>query len=395
MFLKTLDSKGAIIINKEHQYMMEVLVEGTRVMQMAKLFRGRDIPFDVIVSDASGCGGTRRTRSPLATRLRCPITLFADRSLDWRDFYPLHVVYAFLNDLEKAFPSTCTVSVIGRSVEGRDIKMLKISNSDANNTGIWLDGATHAREWISTAVVTYIADYLARNFDTLSVNYTSKDWYFVPVVNPDGYQHSHTVDRMWRKNRATFGNVISGVDLNRNFGYFWGRGGIEHSSGDPNHLNYRGPEPFSEPETTAIKDIILYSGTPFKIFLSFHACSEAISFPWCHTADPCPDYVNLLEGGTAMAKAIFETTGRMYKVGNFKDIMYYASGTSIDWSYGTARIPFSYLVELRSKQDRFTLPREEIIICCKEILNGVKALVEFSDKKKCLNCSVIPKKLRN
>lgn len=93
-------------------------------------------------------------------------------------------------------------------------------------------------------------------------------------------------------------------------------------------------------------------------------------------------------------QAIFETTGRMYKVGNFKDIMYYASGTSIDWSYGTARIPFSYLVELRSKQDRFLLPREEIIVCCKEILNGVKALVEFSDKKKCLNCSVIPKKLR-
>ncbi|XP_035444478.1 carboxypeptidase B [Spodoptera frugiperda] len=390
MFLKTLDSKGAIIINKEHQYMMEVLVEGTRIMQMAKLFRGRDIPFDVIMSDASACVGTRRFRSPLVTRLKCSL----NRTLDWRDFYPLHVVYSFLNDLEKEFPSTCTVSVIGRTVEGRDIKMLKISNSDANNTGIWLDGATHAREWISTAVVTYIADYLAKNFDTLSVNYTSKDWYFVPVLNPDGYQHTHTVDRMWRKNRAPSGNAVTGVDLNRNFGYYWGRGGTEHSSGDPNHLNYRGPEPFSEPETTAIKDIILYSGTPFKIFLSFHACSEAISFPWCHTADPCPDYVNLLEGGTAMAKAIFETTGRMYKVGNFKDIMYYASGTSIDWSYGTARIPFSYLVELRSKQDRFLLPREEIIVCCKEILNGVKALVEFSDKKKCLNCSVIPKKLR-
>ncbi|KAF9418888.1 hypothetical protein HW555_004408 [Spodoptera exigua] len=318
-------------------------------MQMAKLFQGRDIPFEVIVSDASAYVSPLRIRSPNVTRIRSPL----NRSLDWKGFYPLHVVYNFLNNLEKTFPSTCTVSVIGRSVEGRDIKMLKISNSDANNTGVWLDGATHAREWISTSVVTYIADYLAKNFDSLSVNYTSKDW------------------------------------------YYWGRGGTDHSSGDPNHLNYRGPEPFSEPETTAIKDMILYSGTPFKIFLSFHACSEAISFPWCHTADPCPDYVNLLEGGTAMAKAIFETAGRMYKVGNFKDIMYYASGTSIDWSYGTARIPFSYLVELRSKQDRFTLRREEIIVCCKEILNGVKALVEFADKKKCLNCSVIPKKLRN
>lgn len=82
----------------------------------------------------------------------------------------------------------------------------------------------------------------------------------------------------------------------------------------------------------------------------------------------------------------------MYKVGNFKDIMYYASGTSIDWSYGTARIPFTYLIELRSKKDRFLLPKEEIQDCCKEVLNGVKALAEFVDKKKCRNCNVHFKK---
>lgn len=84
----------------------------------------------------------------------------------------------------------------------------------------------------------------------------------------------------------------------------------------------------------------------------------------------------------------------MYKVGNFKDIMYYASGTSIDWSYGTARIPFSYLVELRSKQNKFLLPRDEILICCKEILNGVKALIEFADKRSCMKCAVNAKNLR-
>ncbi|CAH0588966.1 unnamed protein product [Chrysodeixis includens] len=371
---------------------MEVLVEGTRTMQVEKLLRERDIRFEVLVSDTNGATGVpRRARSPiLGFRQRSPLK----RYLDWKDFYPLNSVYSFLEDLETSFPSTCTVSVIGKSVEGRDIKMLKISNSDANNTGIWIDGATHAREWISTSVITYIADHIARNFDKLSESCTTKDWYLVPVVNPDGYHYTHTLDRMWRKNRARFGSAVTGVDLNRNFGYYWGRGGSENSSGDPNHLNYRGTEPFSEPETTAIKDIILYSGTPFKIFLSLHACSEVIAFPWCHTAEPCPDYVNLLEGGTAMAKAIYECSGRTYKVGNFKDIMYFACGTSIDWSYGTARIPFSYLVELRSKQDRFLLPKEEIIDCCTEVLSGVKALIEFVDKKKCLNCAVNAKKLR-
>ena len=27
------------------------------------------------------------------------------------------------------------------------------------------------------------------------------DWYVAPLLNPDGYEYSHTNDRMWRKNR--------------------------------------------------------------------------------------------------------------------------------------------------------------------------------------------------
>ncbi|KAJ0174574.1 hypothetical protein K1T71_009682 [Dendrolimus kikuchii] len=392
IFLKSLDAKGAINICQDKDNIINVMVEGNRAMHVEKLLRERNIIYQVTVTDTTGkFGPPYRVKSPslIVNRHKSP----SKGIMDWKDFYPLETINKFLDSLEKHFPSICTVSVMGTSVEGRDIKLLKISNSDASNTAVWLDGAIHAREWISTAVVTYIADHIAKHFDTLSTSITNKDWYLVPVVNPDGYHHSHAVDRMWRKNRARFGNTITGVDLNRNFGNNWGRsGGNEFSSGDPNHINYRGFEPFSEPESAAIKDLILYSGTPFKIFLTFHAYSEVISFPWCYTADPCPDYVNLLEGGTVMAKAIYDTNGRMYKVGNFKDIMYYASGTSIDWSYGTARIPFSYLVELRSKQDKFVLPKDQIEDTCKEALNGVKALAEFVDKKKCLNCDVYTSK---
>jgi hypothetical protein len=47
---------------------------------------------------------------------------------------------------------------------------------------------------------------------------------------------------------------------------------------------------------------ILESDTTFKVFLSFHSYGEVIIFPWGYTGDPCPDYVELLEGGTAMAR---------------------------------------------------------------------------------------------
>ncbi|KAJ2945706.1 hypothetical protein O0L34_g548 [Tuta absoluta] len=383
---------------------MQVLVEGTRCVQVEKLLKDRNIQFEVVGYDKGQYEFTR-PKTPRGVR-PVPNSLIISKPwrtqkgnikrrdswiLDWNDYYTYDIIYKWMDDIEKLYPATCTVSVIGKSVEGRPIKMLKISNSNASNCGIWLDGCMHAREWITVPVVTFIADHIARNFNNLPKYLTNKDWFFVPIVNPDGYHFTHTQDRMWRKNRSRFGNTIVGVDLNRNFGLNWGCNGLDAYSptyGDPTHQNYRGQQPFSEPESCAVKDMILYSGLPFKIFLSFHAYSEVISFPWCFQSEPSPDYVNLLEGGAVMAKAIYDTSGKMYKVGNFKDIMYCASGTSIDWSYGTAKIPFSYLVELRGKEHRFFLPKEEIIECCRETLAGVKALAEFVEKKKCLNCAI-------
>lgn len=80
-------------------------------------------------------------------------------------------------------------------------------------------------------------------------------------------------------------------------------------------------------------------------------------------------------------QAINKTSGRIYKVGSTKDLMYYAAGTSIDWSYGVANIPYSYMVELRDKKNRFLLPTEEILETSKEIFNGVLSLMKFVDKR--------------
>ena len=101
----------------------------------------------------------------------------------------------------------------------------------------------------SPATVTFLANSLAtdpRYADLLNMF----DFFLLPVVNPDGYEFSHTTDRLWRKNRAPnseagplitktkqkiknflMNDVIAewsqvfglcrGVDLNRNFGYKW------------------------------------------------------------------------------------------------------------------------------------------------------------------------------
>lgn len=60
----------------------------------------------------------------------------------------------------------------------------------------------HAREWISTAVATYIINQLVEK----NANYTrlldATDWIIMPVANPDGYEFTHTEDRLWRKTRS-------------------------------------------------------------------------------------------------------------------------------------------------------------------------------------------------
>ncbi len=100
--------------------------------------------------------------------------------------------------------------------------------------------------------------------------------YFVPMVNPDGHVYVENnnygnPNNWWRKNRRDNGNGIYGVDLNRNYSYKWGYDNIG-SSGNPSSQTYRGPSPFSEPETTAIRNLMV--ATPFKFALDYHSYGE-------------------------------------------------------------------------------------------------------------------------
>lgn len=58
----------------------------------------------------------------------------------------------------------------------------------------------HAREWISSAVALYILRQLVENKSYRSL-VSEVDWYILPMINADGYEYSHTTDRLWRKSR--------------------------------------------------------------------------------------------------------------------------------------------------------------------------------------------------
>lgn len=46
-------------------------------------------------------------------------------------------------------------------------------------------------DWLSPAVVTYVADQLIRRVDSRAAEASNDfDWYIFPMTNPDGHEHS-------------------------------------------------------------------------------------------------------------------------------------------------------------------------------------------------------------
>ena len=95
-------------------------------------------------------------------------------------------------------------------------------------------------------------------------------------------------DRLWRKNRyPTPGSPCVGIDSNRNFGFNWGG---EGSSGDPCSTTYRGSAPFSEAESSAVRDALSANSGRVKAFISVHSYASLWMTPFGHTSELPPDY---------------------------------------------------------------------------------------------------------
>lgn len=82
------------------------------------------------------------------------------------------------------------------------------------------------------------------------------NWYFIPVVNPWGYENGPSEQGSTDKSETRYN--ANSVDLNRNFDADW----EEYES------TRKGSSPFSEPETQAVRDAVL-SVKPL-VFLDWH-----------------------------------------------------------------------------------------------------------------------------
>lgn len=336
--------------------------------------RSRGIEFTELVPDVLGVAEQERERlrGVEAARPPAPGAWFSE----YRD---LETIHAYLEQLALVHPERAELRTIGHSLEGRPLQALRIHGAGSvgahgdRSRRMFVNGGLHAREWISMMVTTCVADRLIRGYDEdpqLRRWVDEVELWVLPVANPDGYVHSWRRDRYWRKNRR----AGHGVDLNRNFGLAWGGDG---SSGKPASPIYRGTAPFSEPESAAIRSLM--ETERFDAHIDFHSYGQLVLHPWSHTRKRSSDHRRLRQGAEGIATAIAAEHGERYRLISGASL-YPASGTLMDWAYGTQGV-VSFVIELRPRGGTgFVLPPDQIAPTCDEGLAAVMSLHRASER---------------
>ncbi len=244
--------------------------------------------------------------------------------------------------LAESHPSIARVVPLGRSQEGREIWALKISagvENDGREPAVLIVGGQHAREWLGVEIPVRLAGHLVTMYgvdEQVSALIDQGEVWIVPILNPDGHNYSHSEARNWRKNRSQNEDGTRGVDTNRNFSFAWG--GVQ-ASPEPSASIYRGPAPFSEPETRALRDLVL--SRDFRAAVDYHSFSQSISVPANRTS----------MGRTAdqMVSLIGAVHGKAYRVGSYEPPL--LGGSFTDWANNAVGVD-AYLIELRPGENQ-------------------------------------------
>ncbi|CAG9767406.1 unnamed protein product [Ceutorhynchus assimilis] len=351
---------------------VDILVKRDSIGKVRSLLNNQNIRFDVAISDLQ-----QAIEEENPTLEEEDFDNRNGHRLTWQAYHRLDDIHKYLDFLEEQHPDLVSQQTIGQSVNGNPIRLLKISNKQPGNKAVWIDGGIHAREWITPATVTFIINQLISNWENEPKYVQNTDWYFAPLLNPDGYEYTHTVDRLWRKNRRGSGRC-AGIDLNRNFGYRWGGTG---ASKNPCAETYGGSGPFSEPETAAVQSFMSNANAKWKAYISFHSYGQYILYPWGYNRVVPPDYKDLELVGQRAAQAIRNAGGPSYTVGPAGNTLYPAAGGSDDWAKGAMKIKYAYTVELRDNgRYGFVLPASYIQPTAKEAMAAVRVIVEAASK---------------
>lgn len=265
-------------------------------------------------------------------------------------------LYDWFFQLQAQYQNWVEVREIGRSLEGRPIYAVKITDEEiaAPKVVFFAQFGIHSRELVSPEMAVRLAEHLvaSRNSTEMAGMLASTEVWLVPVVNPDGRAIVEEHEWLWRKNTRDFGctrhdiDRHNGVDLNRNHTSLdWGSQGV---SDNPCHETFPGDSAGSEPETVVIEQFVreLFTnvdGDPFT------QPAPTGTTGWCYDIHSYGNYVNWPWGRTEVADAVV-LAHHGNKIGSLSGydarfpVDYRVSGSTKDWVYEATRVP-CFLIE--------------------------------------------------
>ncbi|XP_047998451.1 carboxypeptidase B-like [Leguminivora glycinivorella] len=333
----TVDHPGTVMVSRARSQMFQDLMADEGILAELEVENVKDL---LDLEDKLIINAASKNRTS---------TRASASGLPLNNVYRYDEINAYLEELARAYPNIVTLVNAGKSFEGRDIKYIKISTTNFQDTSkpiVYMESLLHAREWITQSATLYAIQKLVIDVTEQDL-LQDIDWIILPIANPDGFEFTHTDQRLWRKNRAVgymVGDLCAGVDLNRNFDAFWSTASSNVVCMDTFH----GRAPFSEPETAIIRNIIDEHKDRLELLLDIHSFGSMILYGYGNGVLPANGLNVGSASGVRMAQeidAVKMSWNSNYIVGNVALVLYQASGSAMDYAK-VAGVPLAYTFEL-------------------------------------------------
>lgn len=193
----------------------DVVIAPDFVEHFTELLTDNDIKFDVKVRDIQHAIQFENPR--LNKRDQIEMEVIYGHPLTWFRYHPYKDIQSYFDYLKRKFSSNAELIPIGWSFEGRPLTIVKIQHndelaklrkehrSDLLKPAVFIHSGSEAHEWLPIACSTFILNELVTSLDsnsTVTELLKKVDFYFLPVMNPDGYDYSIYYERLWQKTRS-------------------------------------------------------------------------------------------------------------------------------------------------------------------------------------------------